>query len=64
MVRECKEIKEFKEFFWGGLFVSKFLNFLIFLNFLSWKLLRYAFDKPPFLSFMPTLHYCIEADLE
>ena len=55
MDRECKEIKEFKEFFLGGwLFVSNFLNFLIFLNFLnflSWKLLRYAFDKPSFLIF-------------
>ena len=49
MDREFKEIKEFKEFFLGGwLFVS---NFLKFLNFLSWKLLRYAFDKPSFLMF-------------
>ena len=47
MDRGGKEIKEFKEcgeFRGEGwwLFVSNFLNFL------SWKLLRYAFDKPSF----------------
>ena len=61
MDRGCKEIKEFKEFKVGGyLYLNSLTSLISFLGSYFATLLI----NPPFLSFMPTLHYCIEADLE
>lgn len=67
MDREYKEIKEFKEFgeFKVGGYLS--LNSLSSLTSLISFLGSYfatLLINPPFLSFLPTLYYCIEADLE
>jgi hypothetical protein len=67
MDREGKEIKEFKEFgkFKVGGYLS--LNSLTSLTSLISFLGSYfatLLINPPFLSLLPTLHYCIEADLE
>lgn len=64
MDRGCKEIKEFKEF--GEFKVGGFLSLNSLTSLISFLESYFAtlLINPPFLSFMPTLHYCIEADLE
>ena len=67
MDREDKEIKEFKEFgefgefmVGGYLSLNSLTSLISFLGSYFAKLLI----NSPFMSFLPTLHYCIEAELE
>ncbi len=64
MDRGCKEIKEFKEF--GEFKVGGYLSLNSLTSLISFLGSYFAtlLINPPFLSFMPTLHYCVEADLE
>ena len=62
--KEIKEIKEFKEF--GEFKVGGYLSLNSLTSLISFLGSYFAtlLINPPFLSFMPTLHYCIEAELE
>lgn len=61
--KEYKEIKEFKEF--GEFKVGGYLSLNSLTSLISFLVSYFAtlLINPPFLSFLPTLHYCIEADL-
>ena len=67
MDREYKEIKEFKEFgefkVGGYLSLNSLTSLISLISFLG-SYFATLLINPPFLSFMPTLHYCIEVDLE
>ena len=67
MVRECKEIKEFKvfkEFMVGGyLSLNSLTSLSSLISFLG-SCFATLLINPPFLCLLPTLYYCIEADLE
>ncbi len=70
MDRGCKEIKEFKEFkefkVGGYLSLTSLTSLTSLISLISFLGSYFAtlLINPPFLSFMPTLHYCIEADFE
>ena len=59
--KEIKEIKEFKEF--GEFKVGGYLSLNSLTSFLGSYFAKLLINSP-FMSFLPTLHYCIEADLE
>ena len=64
MDREGKEIKEFKEFKVGGyLSLNSLTSLTSLISFLG-SCFATLLINSPFMSFLPTLHYCIEADLE
>ena len=62
--KEIKEIKEFKEF--GGGKVGGYLSLNSLTSLISFLGSYFAtlLINPPFLCLLPTLYYCIEADLE
>ena len=64
MDREFKEIKEFKEFKVGGYLSLNSLTSLISLISFLGSYFAMLLINSPFMSFLPTLYYCIEADLE